>query len=69
MKDINIRPEAVKLLEKIGKYLDHSLDSDIFAYDTKNKDSKSKKRRKKEKEKKGPIKKFLHSKGNKYFER
>ena len=40
IKDLTVKPEAIKLLE--GKQLNISLDDDFFLFDTKSKGNKSK---------------------------
>ena len=43
-KDLNIRPETIKLLEdnRVGKFLEISLGNDFFGLDTKSQGNKSK---------------------------
>lgn len=62
MTDVNIRPETVKLLEKIGQHLGDSAGKDMFAYDT---ESTGRERKKNETPKKRKLKSFCTRKETK----
>ena len=65
VKDLNIRPETVKLLKENirGKLLDTGLTDDFFGFHTK---SKGLKKSKNKQVRLHQTKKLLHSKGNHY---